>query len=87
MKFGGLLPWEPPVEKIAEAVREFLCGVPDCRDGVVVLQDEVATVVECSTHNARTTHDTNPIKRGIQNVIRVQDAWRQHGTQPPPGRK
>jgi len=61
--------------------REFLCGVPDCRDGKIMLQDEVATVVECDTHDARTTHDTNEREQRPQQVIRVQDSWRQHGTQ------
>lgn len=59
----------------------FVCGVPDCPDGYVVGEDGKYTVVECETHNARTTHDTVEREAREQKVIRVQDNWRQHGTQ------
>lgn len=63
------------------------CGVPTCEDGQIVSQDERDTVVECATHHSRTTHDTTPKVAREQQIIRVQDAWRQHGTQPPPGKR
>lgn len=80
--------WEltESAEPVVEAVSRFVCGVKDCLDGYVSGEDGRYTVVECETHNARTTHDTVEIVRGEQQVIRVQDQWRQHGTQPPPGR-
>lgn len=72
------VPPPPP----AAPEREFRCGVVDCRDGRVVLQDEQTTVVDCETHNAVTSHDTAEREGRPQQVIRVQDNWRQHGTAP-----
>lgn len=76
----------PKLEKTFEKPSRFVCGVPECPDGYVAGEDGKLTVVECETHNARTTHDTVEIVRGEQQVIRVQDQWRQHGTRPPPGK-
>jgi hypothetical protein len=58
----------------------FLCGVPGCLDGRVTEADALITTVECDTHNARTTHDTVERVAMEQQIIRVQDTWRQHGT-------
>lgn len=87
MKMPG---WVKPIA-IAEpeppAPSHIRCGVPDCADGREVSNDGVTAVVECDTHEARTTHDAVLKPKGEQQVIRVQDQWRQHGTQPPPGRR
>lgn len=61
----------------------FVCGVPECPDGIVVEQDIRYTKVDCNTHNAFTSHATTAPVEGEQKVIRVQDSWRQHGTNPP----
>ena len=72
------------VEPEADPRAHLVCGVPDCEDGVIVDEGPPVTVVECDTHNARTTHDTVKKKAREQRIIRVQDAWRQHGTKGPP---
>lgn len=60
------------------------CGVGDCYEvQTLVSQDERETVVDCPTHDARTTWPTTPPEPREQRIIRVQDAWRQHGTAPP----
>lgn len=76
----------PPLAKTFDAVNRFVCGVVDCLDGVVTGSDDRYTYVECETHGTRTHWDTVEIVRGEQQVIRVQDTWRQHGTSPPPGK-
>lgn len=58
----------------------FVCGVPECADGRVVLADERYTTVECDTHDARTSHDTVEREQREQEIIRPQDSWRQHGS-------
>lgn len=65
----------------------FVCGVPGCLDGIVVGNDGRYTTVECDTHEARTHHTTAEPVYAEQQVIRVQDSWRQHGTTPPPNRR
>lgn len=67
---------EPPVDPTAHLV----CGVPDCDAGYIVDPGPPVTVVECDVHNARTTHDTVLKEPKEQQIIRVQDKWRQHGT-------
>lgn len=57
----------------------FVCGVPNCEDGYVTGELGKYTVVECETHGSRTTHDTVAQEPREQQVIRVQDNWRQHG--------
>lgn len=64
--------------------RTKVCGVPDCEDGQIVDAGPPLTVVECDTHNARTTWDTDPAPKREQQIIRVQDQWRQHGTRERP---
>lgn len=63
--------------------RHLKCGVPSCEDGRPTIVG-TSTVVECDTHNARTTWDTEFREPKEQQVIRVQDQWRQHGTSKPP---
>jgi hypothetical protein len=57
----------------------FVCGVPECADGYIADQDDATTVVECETHNSRTTYDTHPREVREQEVIRPASGWRQHG--------
>lgn len=85
MKFGGLLHSYATGGPLAQVPQEriFPCGVPGCEDGRIASQDESETVVECDTHDARTTHDTKEREERPQQVIRVQDQWRQHGTTRP----
>lgn len=61
------------------SAERFRCGVPDCADGRVVDPGPPLTVVECDPHNARTHWDTVPREEREQQIIRVQDGWRQHG--------
>lgn len=70
----------PPAVEPVEAPLVYLCGVPACTDGLIESQDEQTTVVSCDTHEARTTHDTAPREAREQQIIRVQDGWRQHGS-------
>jgi hypothetical protein len=68
----------PPAPRVRS---EHPCGVPDCYEPQnIVFQDDRYTWVECDAHNARTLWDTKPIERAEQQIIRVQDGWRQHGT-------
>lgn len=64
----------------------FRCGVPECADGVVAGESGSYTLVVCDTHNAQTHWDTVPRAVEEQQIIRVQDGWRQHGTSAPPKR-
>lgn len=85
MKFGLLRSVVVEPEPEPEPNR-FVCGVPGCLDGRVVSDDGRYTTVECDTHEARTHHLTVKSKVGEQQIIRVQDGWRQHGTSKPPGK-
>lgn len=62
----------------------LLCGVPDCGDGRVVFDDGKWALVDCDPHNAVTRHESSARPPKEQQVIRVQDAWRQHGVSKPP---
>jgi hypothetical protein len=66
----------------------FVCGVPEPHKvpARIVEQDTKWTVVECDEHNAFTRHDTTPREEREQQIIRVQDKWRQHGVSPTPKR-
>lgn len=80
--------WAKPLLDTTKVVPEvevmrFVCGVPECLDGNISHEDGRYTVVDCETHNSRTHHDTVEEARGEQQIIRVQDSWRQHGTAPP----
>ena len=71
---------EPAVE-LPPLRSEHPCGVPDCYvTPQVVEQDEKYTVVECAVHDTLTRWDTVEIKRGEQQVIRLQDNWHKYGT-------
>lgn len=75
---------EPAVE-LPPVRGDHPCGVPDCFEATTVVeQDDRLTLVECSVHEARTLWDTTPIERREQEVIRVQDQWRQHGSRNSP---
>lgn len=58
------------------------CGVPLCNDGRVVSDDGRECVIECDTHDARTTWDSVHKAPREQQIIRVQDNWHQHGSAP-----
>ena len=62
----------------------LVCGVPDCRDGVVASTEGKWTLVHCEPHGAVTRHESVLRPPGEQKVIRVQDQWRQHGVSRPP---
>lgn len=64
----------------AQPVQFRRCGVPGCNDGRVVYDNGIECVVECDTHEARTTWDSVHKEPREQQIIRVQDSWRQHGT-------
>lgn len=78
--------WAKPIEEEPEPDprAHLVCGVPTCENGYIVFEDEKITVVECDYHYARTTHDTTLREKNTQQVIRVQDQWRQHGVTRPP---
>lgn len=71
--------YKEPEPEAVDPMAHLVCGVPDCLDGVIVEPGPPLTVIECETHNARTTRDTLPREQRDQQIIRVQDAWRQHG--------
>ena len=73
---------EPVIEP--EEPSHLRCGVPDCPDGTVAHSDDKWTIIDCEPHNAFTRHLTSPPEEREQQVIRVQDAWRQHGVSRPP---
>jgi hypothetical protein len=78
-----LRPIEPDPEP-EPAPNRFVCGVPECSDGYVLMADTRYTIVACDTHEANTSHDTVEREVKEQRIIRVQDGWRQHGTRHTP---
>lgn len=78
--------WARPIVEEAEvdARAHIRCGVPDCEDGRVTFDDGRTAIVDCDPHNAFTTHDVVPPEKKPQQIIRVQDQWRQHGVTRPP---
>jgi len=66
-----------------EIDQPYRCGVRGCPAiQLIVEQDERITKVECPEHDCVTTWDTTPVEQREQQIIRVQDNWRQHATRP-----
>ena len=84
----GMIPASDPTTGVITQVREpFPCGVRTCFAKQIVLShDEESTVVECPEHGCVTTWESIERKLGVQNIIRPQDGWHQHGISGPPKR-
>lgn len=75
---------EPAPPPAPPARPDHPCGVRDCYELQVILrQDDRETVVECPVHGCVTTWETKKREEREQQIIRVQDGWRQHGVNPP----